>query len=123
MSTNKTPNYALHSWLPTDDFRLSEVNANFAALDAVTTQILWGTYIGDSVEAGQLIDLGQPPFAVLVFYSGGANFSNVDGAGLALRDHPAHSDAVTLTDAGFRVRTNGIYLNAKSARYYYLAFC
>ncbi len=35
MSTNKTSNYHLHSWLPTDDFLLSEINANFASLDAV----------------------------------------------------------------------------------------
>ena len=34
MSTNKTQNYQLHSWLPDDEFHLTEINENFAALDA-----------------------------------------------------------------------------------------
>ena len=33
MSTNKTQNYQLHSWLPEDEFHLTEINENFAALD------------------------------------------------------------------------------------------
>ena len=35
MSTNKTQNYRLHSWVPQDEFHVSEVNENFALLDAV----------------------------------------------------------------------------------------
>lgn len=34
MSTNKTPNYELHSWVPQDDFHLSEINENFTGLDS-----------------------------------------------------------------------------------------
>ena len=34
MSTNKTPNYQLHSWTSTDHFRFHEVNENFDLLDA-----------------------------------------------------------------------------------------
>lgn len=34
MSANKTPNYALHSWEPEDEFHLSEINENFSALDS-----------------------------------------------------------------------------------------
>ena len=33
MSTNKTPNYDLHSWVPQDDFHMTEINENFAKLD------------------------------------------------------------------------------------------
>lgn len=35
MSTNKTQNYQLHSWVPEDDFLHSEFNDNFTSLDAV----------------------------------------------------------------------------------------
>lgn len=34
MSTNKTPNYDLHSWVPEDSFQRSEFNDNFASLDS-----------------------------------------------------------------------------------------
>ena len=34
MSTNKTPNYELHSWVPQDDFHLTEINENFTGLDS-----------------------------------------------------------------------------------------
>lgn len=33
MSTNKTPNYDLHSWVPQDDFHMTEINENFTKLD------------------------------------------------------------------------------------------
>lgn len=34
MSTNRTPNYNLHSWVPEDDFLRSEFNDNFTSLDS-----------------------------------------------------------------------------------------
>lgn len=34
MSTNKTQNYNLHSWVPEDDFIRSEFNDNFTGIDA-----------------------------------------------------------------------------------------
>ncbi len=34
MSTNKTQNYNLHSWVPEDDFIRSEFNENFTGIDA-----------------------------------------------------------------------------------------
>ena len=33
MSTNKTPNYDLHSWVPQDDFHMTEINENYTKLD------------------------------------------------------------------------------------------
>lgn len=38
MSTNKTPNYQLHSWTLQDDFLLQEINENFSGLDAALAQ-------------------------------------------------------------------------------------
>ena len=35
MSTNKTTNYNLHSWLPEDDFLRTEMNENFTKLDTL----------------------------------------------------------------------------------------
>ena len=41
MSTNKTPNLKLHSWLPLDPFSREEINDNFAGLDTA-----WGDLEG-----------------------------------------------------------------------------
>ena len=38
MSTNKTPNYQLHSWTPDDEFHVSEINENFTKLDAAVKE-------------------------------------------------------------------------------------
>lgn len=38
MATNKTPNYNLHSWLPQDEFHLTEINENFTKLDAAVKE-------------------------------------------------------------------------------------
>lgn len=38
MSTNKTPNYQLHSWTLQDDLLLREINENFSGLDAALAQ-------------------------------------------------------------------------------------
>ena len=109
MSTNKTQNYALHSWLPTDDFQLSEVNQNFAALDAAlwtlteVTGSYVGTYDGSGNETPTQVSLGFRPKAVLVL----SNAYQLDGAGfdaisLAL-DGVATGD-LTITDTGFIAR-------------------
>ncbi len=45
MSTNKTTNYGLHAWTAGDDFRLHEINENFAALDRAPRMAI-GSYAG-----------------------------------------------------------------------------
>ena len=50
MSTNKTQNYALHTWEPEDDFLREEFNQNFAAIDAILkgkAEMVFGTYTGN----------------------------------------------------------------------------
>ena len=42
MSTNKTENLNLHSWEPTDPFKRTEFNENFAAIDAAVGALQTG---------------------------------------------------------------------------------
>jgi len=49
MSTNKTGNYNLHSWVPGDDFLREEFNENFAAIDAAL-----GVLAGDAPKCKKL---------------------------------------------------------------------
>lgn len=70
MSTNKTQNYQLHAWEPGDDFLLSEINENFAAIDAVLPRTkrlraAAGSYLGDA-ESGRIIEVGFRPKAVVL---------------------------------------------------------
>jgi len=51
MSTNKTPNLNLHSWVETDPVLMSEFNENFGAIDAASQtfgncKIITGSYVG-----------------------------------------------------------------------------
>lgn len=68
MSTNKTEYHQLHAWVPEDDFLLSEINENFAAIDAVLPRskglrVAAGSYLGND-KSGHLITLGFRPKAV-----------------------------------------------------------
>ena len=82
MSTNKTPNYQLHSWTSTDHFRFHEVNENFTLLDAALKReadtlaaaleprlrVCVGSYTGSSASnhtLSQRIALGFRPKALL----------------------------------------------------------
>ena len=51
MSTNKTPNLNLHSWVETDPVLMREFNENFGAIDAASQtfgncRIATGSYVG-----------------------------------------------------------------------------
>ena len=126
MSTNKTQNYALHAWLPTDDFQLSEVNQNFAALDAALTakaEIVTGSYAGDGT-TNRVIDLGRKPVAVFAERDGGFRHPyNVVYGGLVTRQL-ALSSAMSISDTGFTVTTNQGYMdmNDQGMQYNYIAF-
>ena len=108
MSTNKTQNYALHSWLSTDDFQLSEVNQNFTTIDAALAArypVVIGTYVGDGTQ-DRLIDLGAAVAAVLVENNEG-NRSDYDHSfvfgGLALPGAPMNNNGLVVDGTGFRV--------------------
>ena len=46
MSTNKTQNLQLHSWVADDPVKMSEFNENFEAIDSLLTRIAVGSYVG-----------------------------------------------------------------------------
>ena len=117
MSTNKTQNYQLHAWEPGDDFLLSEINANFAVIDALLAEIprnkklriVTGSYTGNSSDP-QTITLGFRPTAVLVV----GRCSNYDNfVGLYLPG--LSSGGGDITDTGF---TASGMLNYSSKRSY-----
>ena len=132
MSTNKTQNYTLHSWLPTDDFQLSEINQNFAALDAVLgvlpqkLEVVTGAYTGNGAES-RTIDLGRKPVALIIEVPGGyrAAGSGVVYGGLVTQSYYLDGYA-KITDTGFELKaqvSNGnYYLNETNRSYHYIAF-
>lgn len=126
MSTNKTKNHQLHAWEPGDDFLLSEINENFAALDEA---LVTGSYEGDE-RAQRNIELGFMPAAVLLCDQSGrmgyfANYSATSG-GLFFPDCPINGTsnglAAEVTESGFRVCHGGWnQVNARNTRYHYIA--
>jgi len=105
MSTNKTENYQLHAWELGDDFLLSEINANFAAIDgALARMVAAGAYIGDG-EAERFIPLGFTPRVVLVLPADQFTCGSYSRyGGLAVPDHPVAKEErvmVQITENGF----------------------
>ena len=144
MSTNKTPQYQLHSWTPADSFVRTEFNENFTKLDAAlaavsdrlvnVTRLACGAYRGTGAyndNTDQFISLPFTPGAVLVELSTGIRAmggGNPISGGIALRGNPAVSTAmpgIKLESGGFRVYT--YKESAQSANnnsnmtYYYIA--
>jgi len=77
MSTNKTANYNLHSWVPGDDFLRAEFNENFALIDGALGEmprnkklrVVTGSYTGDS-SGSRTIALPFTPKAVMLTCKG-----------------------------------------------------
>ncbi len=142
MSTNKTTNYQLHSWLPSDEFHLTEINENFTALDAALkaeagsaaqkqaaletalgerVRMVTGGYNGSS-QTTITVELGFKPKAVVIINTR-REVSSVDLSFLAV-ENGINNDAVTLTETGFiatNISRNGAYMNYP-AKYHYAAF-
>lgn len=123
MSTNKTTNYKLHSWVAGDKFLRAEMNSNFAKLDAeLFGRAVMGSYTGDGT-ASRLISLGFTPRAVVLSKDTGETYRypNTSG-GLALADMPMAGEALEIVSGGFRVKFSGSsYTNHNGAVFYYLA--
>ena len=116
MSTNKTQNYALHSWSPTDDFQLSEVNANFAALDAGAVRMAAGSYT-----AAAHIDLGFQPKAVILMIAVG-NINNGSTFYWSISAPGLDNNNATIDETGFTPRGNaGIEASRSGAPFHYIA--
>lgn len=131
MSTNKTQNYHLHSWLPADEFHVSEVNENFAALDREVgalsavgerkAELVTGSYTGSG---GTLrIALRGKPISLHIEarngYRGDSSYS--PSGGLYLQG--LGSNYVQLDDAGFTVKSSGtsVSINSSGTVYVYQA--
>lgn len=107
MSTNKTQNYALHAWVPEDDFLLSEINENFAVIDAALAgTVTAGTYTGDGTQ-GRFIDLGFTPKAALILpqdqHTSGSYYYR---GGLTVAGSPLLNDSSSsarIVEGGFQV--------------------
>ena len=137
MSTNKTQNYNLHSWLPADDFLRTEINENFTKLDtALSTglaaltnrmdkRILFGWYSG-SGSSERTISLGVTPRAVLLATEEGFISSNLCFGGLALTGKSvlrSSTPCLTIVEGGFQVSKNSISSTNNSLHeFYYIAF-
>ena len=121
MSTNKTKNYQLHAWKPTDDFLLTEINQNFEKLDRLMPRIVMGSYI-KSGSGDMVVDLGFRPKAVHIENQGGSRGSGSASGGLFLDGDPyiyGGWNEGEVTDTGFRV--SGTQLNG-GMKYFYVAF-
>ena len=137
MSSNKTQNYQLHSWLPQDEFHLTEINENFAALDAalkaeagsreaLTTllnsrvRMVAGSYVGQGKTMAH-INLGFKPKAVVIM-STRLFITNSNLFFLAVENGYAES-AAKLTDTGFTATSvDTVYVNSSGSIYHYAAF-
>lgn len=88
MSTNKTQNYNLHSWLPQDEFHVSEINENFTKLDqelALETETLQDTFADEvagikTTLAGKAdkSEVAKKAEFIMGSYSGTSNFQRIE---------------------------------------------
>ncbi len=131
MSTNKTPNYQLHSWLPDDEFHVAEINENFSGLDAAVggkadkaevaqkVGLVTGTYTGTG--GTQQIQLGFKPRLVILMAIPGY-LTDVPHYGLAYADR-SFSSYLVINDVGFSAKAdNSVNLNHDGWTYLYAAF-
>lgn len=142
MSTNKTPNYNLHSWVAGDEFHVSEINENFALLDAALKaedgrcakletalgeriRMVTGSYTGNGRENESpkpeiRVELGVRPRAVVIMNTA-RGVSGLDLACLGIAEG-SQSPAVTFDAQGFIVRNEKIFPNYVGTVYHYAAF-
>lgn len=128
MSTNKTQHYALHSWLPQDEFHVTEINENFTGVDtelavlaATVPGVRYGTYQGTGYGNPLTIELGAAPKVVFVCYSTGARGNSNGYAYAGMMVEGATHAALTLTDTGFIVDTKSNSLFNETYTYFYCA--
>ena len=133
MSTSKTQNYQLHSWVPGDKFLRAEMNENFAKLDGAS-RVSTGSYVGDGQE-DRTVALGFTPRLVLVMDQvGWLRQSNDSYGGLAVPGVPAlytyastGYETVAVVEGGFRVHDKEVVsrlwvrTNSTGRKYCYLA--
>ncbi|MDE6108151.1 MAG: hypothetical protein K2F83_05700 [Oscillospiraceae bacterium] len=145
MSSKKTQNYQLHSWLPSDEFHVSEINENFALLDAALKaeaksaaqkqtaletaletslenkpDMVIGTYMGKG--APNYIELGRRPAIVHIEKQIGVRDPYYSYGGLFRETTSTYSSgSITIDDTGFTLST-GTSLNGKGLAFIYVAY-
>lgn len=128
MSTNKTTNYKLHSWVAGDKFLREEMNENFNKLDISVPRVMSGVYSGDG-NAQREIVLGFQPRAVFVISPlGTLGDMNYTAGGMAVEGGPCSKGGeptLSLTEDGFRVYCNEshrVQTNLLNEIRHYIAF-
>ena len=129
MSTNKTENLGLHSWVRSDPFRMDEFNENVSKIDkavggkaeqseldrvdAAAVKFACDIYTGDG-RTDRFIELGFTPKVVFVGCGPHGQFYITNNAGyfggVAMRDNPAHSGTlkyIEIVENGFLVSAHG----------------
>ena len=121
MSTNKTQNYHLHSWVPGDKFLRAEINENFIRLDSAAW-VATGTYVGDD-QATRFISLGFTPRAVLVVNDEGQMGSSASNTrckgGLVAPGMTTLNGLLNVAEGGFEVHDRATYVSTNSHTYTY----
>ena len=141
MSTNKTPNLNLHSWVETDPVLMSEFNENFNALDAASqmgVKVVCGTYVGDGTKSKTLFFPATPKFVLArqTDYSGifnsiwllaSSNLSYVykdSSASAALNANVAWDDNSVTWSTDYTLDYACDYIrNKANTNFHYIAIC
>ena len=126
MSTNKTQNYALHTWEPEDDFLREEFNQNFAAIDAILkgkAEVVFGTYTGNNAEQTSSVGF-RPRFLII-------GNPTLDRPHAYATGNNIDSSRLRFTYSGFTVLKNLVdytstiidpAINSNGLKYVYIAF-
>jgi hypothetical protein len=139
MSTNKTKNYQLHQWAPSDPVSLPEVNGNFAALDAAVAGVqeaaaqaeeaaaelpyVVGSYTGTG-KTGNKVSLPFHPSYLIIGCPYGSSDTAASYDAVLAFGAEGYSKVITIEDDGFTPILSTKYprLNASSTNYFYIAF-
>ena len=124
---NKTSNYQLNQWEPSDPFLRTDFNEDNAKLDAAIAakaQVLVGSYTGNGV-SGRIISLGCTPKAVLVKDPNNESsylHTNEVAHAPAFAVQGVTGNTLNVVEGGFTVTDHGLVNNSGQV-YLYIAFC
>lgn len=124
----QTENYKLNKPEMSDPFTPAPLSENMDTVDAAMAdlhqrvislegkRLLFGTYWGQSINGGRIIDLGERPLAAMVFYFATA----------AWRTAFIVKEGTVFTDSkGLELRDNGFWINGNldlyNGQYYFMA--
>ena len=124
---NKTENYQLNQWEPSDNFLRTDFNKDNAKIDAALgakCEVVCGSYTGNGV-SGRTISLGRTPKAVLVKDPNNYNtyyHTNEIAHTPAFAVQGVTGNILNVINGGFTVTDHGL-VNGNGKVYLYIAFC